>query len=163
MPITKEQAQTTYDFIKGRDPGTNIEDEILGSTLLDKKAFGIGGDLGIKYFVPYFTQFKPTIGVTLQDVGNTRFFAGDKLAQIEQSLSAGIALHYDWSFTRNTFAVDFRNMLEKQDFENKVHFGAESVLWNMLAVRAGMSQLYWTAGLGLETKFFEFDLFLTRG
>lgn len=160
LALTREQAQSTYDFVKGMDPDNSITDEILGKSVGDRRAFGIGGDIGVKYFIPYFEDWKPTVGITYQDIGNTRFVFGKKLPQIQQSLSVGFAIHPNWSFIRNTIAVDFRNLNEEQEFENKIHLGVESVFWNLLIVRAGLSQLYWTAGLGIDTRFFELDAYV---
>lgn len=161
VSLTDKQTQTAHDLVKGMDPNGSFKDEILGKNVADRKGFAVGADLGVKYYLPFLEGWKPTVAVTYQDIGNTRFFgSSNKPRNIEQSVSAGLAVEKRFGITKNTFAVDFRNLTEEQEFENKIHFGAESVLFDLIALRAGMSQLYWTAGLGLETRFFEFDFYV---
>ncbi len=163
VSLTQEQIVSVYDFIKGRDPNNEIKDELMGAgTLPARRGFGVGFDLGAKYAIPFLEEeLKPTVALTYQDIGNTRFLGKNVPRNIEQSVSLAFAIEKTLSFTKTAVAVDFRNLNEQQEFWNKVHLGAETKFWNFLALRAGLSQLYWTVGLGLNAKIFEWDVYVT--
>ncbi|MDB5037017.1 MAG: hypothetical protein JWQ35_545 [Bacteriovoracaceae bacterium] len=169
VSITEQANQTLHDVVLGLNkdadaagnPPPNVSDQLFGKSKGKNRAYAVGVDLGVKYFIPYFKNLKPTVGLTYQDIGDTRF-VGDKSlpADIPQSISVGIALHPNWSIFKNTFALDIRNMNQEEDFLNKFHFGAETVIWNLLAVRAGVAQGYLTGGLGFISKLFEADVYI---
>lgn len=158
---TVHQTQTLYDIVKGMDPGTDIGDQMFGQEKGDLQAVGVGLDLGAKYYIPYLEFIKPSVGLTYQDIGDTRFWTdGDRPESIEQSLSAGLAIHPAWHIVSTAFALDFRNINAQEDWMNKIHFGAEAKIWKILAVRAGLSQMYWTVGLGLNFWLMQLDTYI---
>jgi hypothetical protein len=171
--IFEEEDQRPLDILKGKNQvggkDAGVKDQLFGKSLTDNKAFGIGGDLGVKYWVQdtglagldrAIGFMKPSVGVTLQDVGKTRFFTSRSTpADIDQSLSAGFAFHPTWKLVQATFAFDVRNLLQKEAFENKIHFGAEARIIKFILVRAGLSQLYLTGGLGLDFHYFQMDAY----
>jgi len=169
IAFTENQAQTLHDVLFGQNSGESVQNVIFGEDFTDRTGFGVGIDLGVKYWVqPAYgldsivNTLKPALGLTYQDIGNTRFFGdSDRPADIDQSLSIGIALHPKISILHNTFALDFRNLNEKQEFLNKVHFGAESRLFNMFYARFGISQGYVTGGIGVDLPYFEADVYVT--
>jgi len=162
MAISTEQEQRVHDILKGLNANADVADELFGATKLDQKAFGVGADLGLKYWIPYMEEsLSPSVGMTYQDIGNTRFFTDKALpANIPQSLSLGVAVHPTlWKF-KNTFTLDARTLNEQQEFLNYLHLGAESVIWDMLAIRAGIAQGYFTGGIGFMSRFFEADVYV---
>ena len=162
--ITAEQNQTFHDVVLGLNESTggSVADELFGKNKGDKKALGIGLDLGVKYWIPYLPQLKPSVGLTYQDVGNTRFWTDKGIpADIPQSVSAGVAIHPDWGITKNTIALDFRNINEQQAFMNHVHLGVESMFWQLFALRAGLAQGYITGGIGFDLWYIQFDAYVT--
>jgi hypothetical protein len=161
MAVTQYQDQTLNDIMQGQNAGAKMQDQIFGTDKLSRKAFGIGVDLGAKYYLPVLTALKPSVGITYQDIGDTRFIGDDTPDNIEQSLSVGAAIHPNWGIFRNTFALDYRNITQEKEFLNKLHFGAEAVIWNLLAIRAGLSQGYVTGGVGILTRILELDLYVT--
>lgn len=168
MSAVVNQTQTAHDVLLGQNKALDsagdepsVQNQLFGKDPLDNKGYGVGVDLGVKYKIPYAELLKPSIGFTIQDIGDTRFIGDQDLPRdIPQSVSAGFALQPDWKFFRNTIALDFRNVLKESDLMNKVHLGLESVLWNFFAVRAGLSQGYVTGGVGLMLKIFEMDVYV---
>lgn len=164
ISIMENETQTVSDLVAGLNTGADIETQLFGADKYSHRAFGIGVDLGAKYSLaglPYIGFLKPAVAMTLQDIGDTRFFTSDPLPEsIPQSLSAGLALHPEWKIVKTTFAFDLRNITEKQDVMNKIHMGAEARFLNLIAVRAGLSQMYWTLGLGLDAWIFEMDAYI---
>ncbi len=162
MSVVQQDDATMLDVATGFNQDGSVADQILGEDKLKQRGYGIGADIGVKYYLPIIQEFKPTVGLTYQDIGNTRFVSDHKLpADIPQSISLGAAIHPNWKFLRNTFALDFRNITAESDFLNKLHIGAETVLWDLLAIRLGLSQAYFTGGLGVITRFFEADVYVT--
>lgn len=170
MAGTLQQEQTLHDILLGLNSKNstggeaNIADEIFGKDALDNRAYAVGVDLGVKYKIPYLQEIlNPSVGLTYQDIGDTRFIGDQTLpADIPQSISMGLAVHPDWGIFKNTFALDLRNINREEDFMNKIHLGAESVIWNLLAIRAGISQGYFTGGVGVMLKIVDFDIFVAR-
>lgn len=115
--------------------------------------FGLAVDLGLKSNlnflkdVPGFGYLKPEVGFTWQDMGGVSFGAA---RGNEQAMGVGMAVHPDIWKIKNSVALDFRDLNQERDFLSKVHFGVESQLPWILALRLGMSQGYFTAGLGLD-------------
>lgn len=159
--LTPNQTQTVYDIAKGMNAQGDIADEIFGPEAGDSRAFGFGVDLGAKYSIPFLAVLKPSVGLTWQDVGDTRFFTSDTIPEnIPQSLSAGVAIHPSLGIFQNTLAVDFRDINRKIDPMNKIHIGLESKIWKILALRAGLSQMYWTVGANLDFWLINFDVYV---
>jgi hypothetical protein len=170
MAAVVNKVQTIHDVVKGKNTtadadGTtpSVANELFGKDKLDNRAYAVGIDLGVKYRIPFLENLKPTVALTYQDIGNTRFLGDQDLpADIPQSLSAGIAIQPDWGIFRNTVAFDFRNINKQEELLNKIHFGMESIIWNLVALRAGISQGYLTGGVGLLLKIFEMDVFVAN-
>lgn len=165
---------TLYDLMLGQNSNTSINDQLIGDGVLKRGAFAFGVDLGLRYRFKWYGDanasiqkwidlLKPAVGLTYQDVANTRFFGrtGDVPKDIDQSVSAGISVEPDLWIVKTAFAFDMRNIQEEQSLWNKLHFGAEATLWDMISARVGMSQGYMTGGMGLDVPFFELDLYVT--
>jgi hypothetical protein len=171
----EERAQRFDSIMIGLNDGEKVSEQLIGDNVMSQKAFGLGFDLGTKYWFPkslsehsfyqtIHSYLRPAVGATWQDVGHTRFFrsSGDQLpADIKQSLSVGIGLHPQFSFIKSRFALDIRNLTERKAFLNRIHLGWESKLWNIWSVRAGMSQLYWTLGTGVDFWLAHLDVYIT--
>lgn len=164
--------QRILDIASGRDSGESIGDNLLGDDPANRTTFGVGVDLGVKYYLEaygdkggwknFVDQWKPTVGITWHDVGDTRFFSSDRTpGNIEQSISVGMAVHPRWKFVQTSIAFDFRSINQPQALLNKVHAGFDVVLWKLWAIRGGFSQGYFTGGMGLDLPFFELDAYVT--
>lgn len=167
------QDQRVLDILRGDNPGVDTMDQIFADDIEGRTSFGVGLDLGAKYFLQdygysegrwgsFVKQWKPSIGLTYQDVGNTRFLTDDPLpANIPQSLSLGFAVQPSYKFVDITAAFDFRSINQKEELMNKIHFGFEAMVWNFWAIRGGMSQGYMTGGMGIDVPFFELDVYVS--
>jgi hypothetical protein len=142
----------------------------FGDTLPRRRSTGVGVDIGLKGKIPTFKKkwldiLKPTVALTWQDIGNTRF--GNNVPDTNQSISIGFALHPaigDWQLH---FANDFRELNQSSSFIKKWNIGAEAVaplLWNFFrpSVRIGGNQGYITAGASLDFKYAKLE-FATYG
>ncbi len=162
----KERSQRMNVMLESFNSGVSFKDQILGDKPLQRYAFGIGFDVGLKYqipdFAPWISFWEPSVGLTYQDIGNTRFFTDENLpANIPQSLSVGLGLHPKWRFIQGAIALDFRNINQQQDFLNKLHLGIEAIFWRFWALRFGVSQGYLTGGLGIDLPYFELDAYVS--
>ena len=151
---------------------TVTTNDILNGSLADSigfnqwgKGFGVGLDLGAKYKIPAFDvdlldTLQPTVAVTYQDVGNTRFTGG--ASDTPQSISAGLGVHPDLGPVGLSVVADMREINQKESFMKKFHFGVEARLKEMLAtslaVRAGVNQGYPATGLTITWPFFGIDV-----
>lgn len=162
----KEKSQRMNVIMEGFNAGESVKDQIFGEKPFKRYAFAIGFDLGAKYkipaFAPWVASLEPSVGITYQDIGNTRFLTDEDMpSDIPQSLSLGFAIHPKWRFIQGAFAIDLRSINQKQEFLSKIHVGAEALFWNFWALRLGLSQGYLTGGIGFDLPFFELDAYVT--
>ncbi|TVQ79381.1 MAG: hypothetical protein EA369_04845 [Bradymonadales bacterium] len=171
----EDEAQRLDAILIGMNEGLEVKDQIIGDGVFSSKALGMGVDLGVKYWVPdsltsnaplrnFLSRWRPAVGLTWQDVGNTRFFRSGENRfpkDIPQSLSAGLAFHPEFGFAKFRLSADARNLNQKKEFLNHLHLGAEALLFGFWGIRAGLSQGYWTVGSGVNFRFFRFDAFIT--
>lgn len=139
-------------------------------TLPRRRATGVGVDIGIKGDFPTLGQkwlefIKPTLALTYQDIGNTRF-AG-VVPDTQQSVSVGFALHPVWKDWEFHFANDFRELNQSSGFMRKWNIGAEAfapLLWGFFrpSVRIGGNQGYIAGGASLDFKYAKLE-FATYG
>lgn len=154
-----DQTLTQRDIVVNDDFGDNFQ--------LKQFGFGIGVDFGLKGKLPIDTELwnklDPTFAVTIQDIGDTRFFAGDPVGKQKQSTTFGTAISPKIGPFETNFAMDIRDLEYRTDFLNKFHFGTEWVLADIskvlrsVSLRAGFNQAYWTAGFGLDFKYFKLN------
>lgn len=135
------------------------------SDILDTKrfGFGIGFDLGAKGRIPWSNKvweyLDPVLAITLQNVGHTRFFAGDPVGRMPESLSMGFALNPHFGKWKSIFAMDLRELDHRTDFLNKFHVGYEittpeiTKILRTASARVGIDQGYIAAGVGLDFKY----------
>lgn len=113
-----------------------------------QKGFGVGGDIGAKYKLPWLAKLKPTVAVVVQDVGDTRFSGGASKQSMSVAAGGGIFP----TLGKFEFAVlaDFREINHKVDFLKKLHAGLEArfpeILKTRFALRAGTNQGYFATG-----------------
>ncbi len=146
------------------DIASNSTDLSLGT--LGSEGMGVGSDLGIILAAPW--ALLPTVAAVLRDVGDTKYSFKDGLLTsattlpetTKQTLDVGVALFpIMGKGVRGTFTADYRdvmNVKEEKDSMRRVHVGAELNLSDILFLRAGMNQRYWTAGA--EVAFLNYQL-----
>ena len=144
--------------------------------------FSVPIDAGINLNMPYGFSF----GVVSRNM-NGRFYmtgfddlssyssdpfggkpeSGDKFSfDSGWSLDAGLGWSYDTWYLSPTVAVDFRDIVGMcttedftfRDFMYHLNVGAEVRVLSFLDLRAGLSQGYWSVGLGLDLWAFKVDV-----
>ncbi len=158
------------ETITQRDVITNAD--FADSIAFKQFGFGIGFDLGVKGAPPIhgkvWEALNPTFALVLQDVGHTRFFAGDPVGQQKESLNFGMGITPKIGPLETNIVVDFRELEYRTDFITKLHAGVEltwpeiSKILRSVSVRGGTNQGYLAAGLGLDFKYVKLD-FATYG
>lgn len=130
-----------------------------------KRGFGVGIDLGVKYRLPVedidtLDSLNPTIAITYQDIGNTRFTGG--APSTPQSISAGLGIHPvlgdllpALGNIEASLVVDFREINQEKDILNKFHLGTEVRFPTLVkfikpSIRLGCNQGYLATGFGIQ-------------
>jgi len=154
-----------------------IEDLDSDSTSLQrgdliKEGAGIAGDGGILLTGPW--TFLPTIGATIRDIGTTSFNINDgvfykngrKPQSVPQTVDVGIGLFPIHSnYIRSSISIEYQDVLtagNETDIWRRFHGGWEVNLGDMIFLRAGVNQRYWTAGLEFSMRFMQIQ-FATYG
>ncbi len=107
-------------------------------------AMGIGGDVGLHYLTPLSKKISLGTGVSLTDLGGTKFPNGGETQA--SNLSAGVAAKFQISPQADLkLAYDFTNMTDVDDWRKKSHFGLELKL-PMLELWGGFNQVYLSFG-----------------
>ncbi len=150
--------------VSAKVPITSI---VTGSDILSQlqsgSALGIGITPGMQYEWPMAAHSKMLLGVAWQDVGDTKF--GTRLTDsstapppIVGNLAMGAAFARQFTSLPGfgfKVALEGRHLnLTGQDPRKKIHGGGELNL-GLVSLRAGLSQLNWTAGVGIDLLFIE--------
>ncbi len=134
------------------------EGDIVGTDLASTlgwsqwaKAFGVGADLGARYTMS-MVPLHPTIAMTYQDVGKTRFF-GKSSINTPQTVNAAVGIHGDLAQFNWALEVGASQLNHKKDFMSRTHVGAElrfpSIGGTTIALRGGANQGYGTGGVSI--------------
>lgn len=150
--------------MSGKDTGN-----IATTTLATQEGLGIGLDGGLLITMPW--AWLPTIGAVARNIGDTAFpnrgllkLGGKGTVTVHDK----IKMIYDGGFSLSprfgqrsvmVLAVDYRDVLNKTGVNDMRHINAgfEIGMSKKLFLRGGISQGYWTAGLGLASKEGAFD------
>jgi hypothetical protein len=133
------------------------------------EGIGLGVDAGALLALPWAGL--PTLGIVARNVGNTRFgknapvgFAtgnAGRRATIPMTVDAGFAIFPKFSGrSALSLAADYRDVLNSSgaDFLRHLNLGGELALSKSFYLRAGVSRGYWTAGIGLSSKYGSLDI-----
>lgn len=142
-------------------------DDFTDSFDFKQLGFGVGADVGFqvkpKFGGKAWKRLDPTFALTIQDVGDTRFFQGDNVGRINQSTSLGFAFHPKYWKLHSAFAVDVRDLEYQTDLITKLHAGYEvtwpeiSKILRSASLRVGAHQGYIAGGFGLDFKYFKMN------
>jgi len=124
---------------------------------------GIGYDVGIILAAPIV--WIPTISAVIRDMGGTQFTAGSGVRMKSQTGTPPTAIDQDMDValavfpihgnrTRSSFTLEYQKIREAGlavDKTRYYHVGYEFNYADLLFVRAGMNQRYWTGGLELAS------------
>lgn len=145
----------------------------LASMGLDQNAsegFGVGGDAGLILSAPIV--WLPTLSIVGRDVGGTAFTAGSGLrlksnsatppARVSQDFDVAMAVFPIHSpKSRSVFTIEYQKIQESATAVDKnryYHVGYEFNYGDVLFVRTGMNQRYWTAGFELASEHTQFQI-----
>ncbi|MBS1983480.1 MAG: hypothetical protein JST16_04850 [Bdellovibrionales bacterium] len=125
---------------------------------------GIGGDVGALITLP--TSLQPTLGIAVQDLGNTRLnekrfvwtspsaSTPGRPLDLRQRVNVGLAMSVKHARgVRTGLSAEMKDIANKntKDYLGRFHAGMEVDFNKVLYLRGGVNQgRYWTAGLGLH-------------
>ena len=134
-----------------------------------KDGSGISTDVGLIMTAPW--RALPTISVVMHDMGGTQYSSTSGLrtasstvrpATVAQDADVALALFPIHSSSgRSVWTVEYRNVLTastETDPSKLYHLGYEYNLGDLLFLRAGYNQRYWTAGFELASERFQFQM-----
>ena len=134
-----------------------------------KEGTGIGVNVGGVISLP--VEYLPSIGFTVHDLGNTSyeltagsFYQGVASRPFDtiQTIDAGIAIqpilgsHTRFIFTAE--AHDISTLSAETNVMRRVHIGGELNIGDLLFIRAGLNQNYYTAGLEFASERMQFQV-----
>ena len=129
---------------------------------------GIGVDAGAIFAAP--VAWIPTLAVVMRDAGSTPFTGGsgvrlqttDRPRTLEQDIDVALALFPIHSNnSRSAFTLEYQKIKEAASASSKTryyHVGYEYNYADLIFLRAGMNQNYWTAGVELASEHTQFQL-----
>lgn len=140
-----------------------------GYTMDMAEGFGIGLDSGLLLTMPW--DALPTIGFVARNVGDTSFpsEANFSIASGTSTRKDKIKMTYDGGFSiapkigqrsTVTFAADYRDIMNVYGVNDKrrLNLGIEFDFGKTLFMRFGYGRGYWTAGIGLGSRYGSLDL-----
>jgi hypothetical protein len=143
-----EKQETMGDFIK---------DE------LKKEGNALGADIGVLWRFAPASPLKPSLGVSVMNVGDLNF---GNAGRIPQSVNLGVSINPSLSWSRSLVVgadyIDvFHNFKQDKDLPKRLRLGAELQLFDTnfveLALRAGMYEGAPTVGADLRLLVFTFS------
>jgi len=155
-------------------------DEEFGINLLDSdkdfieyggQGIGTGVDLGLM-FTPY-KKWKPTLGLSILDIGDTNFQPIEAAADVlgvktedlvaplrnPQSVNIGFSIKPSWRKLYSLISFDIQDINQAESFGKKLHFGTEFGWGRWVKLGLGINQFNlsdivkqegWTAGISLN-------------
>ncbi len=137
-------------------------------TTIGSEGVGIGSDAGLILTAPI--AWLPTLSAVVRDVGGTAFTAGSGLRlktesrpnRLEQDMDVAFALFpIHSSKSRSSFSLQYNKLTAASQSDDKTrftHVGYEYNYADLLFLRAGMHQRYWTAGLEIASEFTQIQI-----
>jgi hypothetical protein len=131
--------------------------------------FGVDADLGAMYTFNKVAFFIPTIAMSINNIGATKFptrfeDSGYDLPdsyRLKRSLSLGskFELPNAWRFTKWLVAFDINDIGLGGSLFKKIHLGTEAWLFDFFGLRGGINQGYLTFGLTLDIPVMQVDFY----
>lgn len=118
-----------------------------------ERAYGF--DAGMQYVRMFGPQFKATLGLSVMDIGDTKFSANSD--PVPNNMSAGLGLSYELKQMRARFGWDYRHMMQTADIKKKLHTGFELSI-PMVSVYGGFYQAALSYGTAFDFWLFRLTL-----
>ena len=121
---------------------------------------GAGADIGL--MLRDESHLNPSFGLTVTDVGNTKFAAQDagrSITPLYQKVNAGVSVSPGTKSTRFKLLADFKDIAgnETQNFYKRTHFGGELTFMGIVGVTGGLNQGYPCGGAYVDLRFVRID------
>ncbi len=160
-----DRTESSRTDIPTTSTGLSATSMINGSTLFSE-GFGIGSDVGTIVTLPY--AFLPTFAAVWHDVGDTEYGINhgsqysttyrpmstpdtiDVGAAISPIISNGVRMVLTAQLSDITQNVEPTYIYQDPNIVRRLHGGVEFNFNDVLFVRGGYNQGYWTAGLELD-------------
>ncbi len=127
-----------------------------------KASAGIGVDFGLMLSAPW--KSLPTLALVVRDFGDTKFdIGGDPAKQVDtvaQTVDAAVAFFpIGGKRVRFTITAEMKDILSSSELDlmRRLHSGIEANFADILFLRAGYNQNYWTAGIEFATGHMQFQ------
>ena len=129
---------------------------------------GLSNDVALILSAPW--TFLPTVTAHLHDIGGTSFTQMDGIRMsstnrpnlVEQDLDVAAAIFPIHSnYVRSAWTVEYRGLLTSGSEDDKaklLHAGMEFNFGDVLFLRAGYNQRYWTAGFEIASEHWQWQL-----
>jgi hypothetical protein len=128
-----------------------------------KSSAGIGLDFGLIMTAPW--KSLPTLAIVLRDYSDTSFNiggdVGTQAATVPQTMDLALALFpIGDNRIRYTYTYELRDALSTSDPDvlRRSHLGFEANIGDLLFLRLGYHQNFWSAGLEFATQYLQFQL-----
>jgi len=129
---------------------------------------GLGGDVGLTLAAPWV--WLPTLSAVARNVGGMKYESGsglrmtttDRPMREDQDIDVAVAvfpIHSNRS--RSSFTIEYKKMNEASRAKDKLrytHVGYEFNYGDVIFLRAGIHQKYWTGGIEFATQYLQFQL-----
>jgi hypothetical protein len=161
----------------GGDPTLRASDFLTGKKLeltsIGGQGVGVDGDIGTLYKIPFeLPVARFSVGAALNNFLATKYnYAGTGIIKKintlptpnDRTVSAGLRTDFTdvLVFSKSVVALEMQNLgptRVKASMWKKVHMGGETRILSILAVRAGLNQGYYTAGLGVDLPLIKLDV-----
>ncbi len=140
---------------------TNLEFKNIAS-----QGIGLASDVGVILSAPI--RYLPSLAAVVRDVGNTQYNVADGILSGEAGEPPQTAQSIDVAFAffpifankvRSSISVEYRGIdsPDEVDALNRIHAGIELNFSDVIYVRGGMNQIYWTGGLEFQSSKFQFQ------
>lgn len=130
--------------------------------------FGVDADLGAMYTFNKVLFFVPTVGLTINNIGATKFpthFGGGQPVPESDRLRRSVGLGSKFElpsgkyFSKWIVAFDVNNIGMAGTFFKKVHLGTEAWLFDFFGLRGGLNQGYLAFGLSMKIPVMQIDFY----
>jgi hypothetical protein len=125
--------------------------------MVNNSGAGYGLDLGMLVELP--VAGRPTLSFVWQNVGQTKFtpLSGSAPPPMDNNAIAGFAMNYESALVDVRPAIEYRHInLKEEQIGKRLHLGVE-IAFPGFAIRAGANQGYYTAGVGIDLKYFRLE------
>jgi hypothetical protein len=151
--LTRDSLSEVYTAID--IASENFEDKIEDDL---NSGSGLSADVGVMYSLPFLSTFNPQAALVIQNIPEMDM--GDA-KDIDTQINVGFAVEKSFSLFTVIGALDYmdisNNIDEDDDMAKRLHLGGEIKFGNILSVRGGLNQGYYTAGATLDLFIFRFD------